>query len=846
MAGLTLKNHRYTLILLHFVIFSIGLIKITNIITQIVYTKLHFKYTISLVYGWMCSNHSDPLKLPVLIHYLLSLVALFLFYGICFWVLRHNGRYDLISKKKRNIIIYLIISLIFNLFYFLSHGNLREMIFTILWFVFSTYLPFQYLKSKKMIKIKGFNNKFLLSNTHYYILTLIVIIQFLFFFYPLCFKKMLVLNEYLDIPEKTILENNIIVDNSDFIKQHKIGGFIKYDPRIDNGKTPSYPKNKYIQLSYTPMLDYFIKEEERSLKYRYDKDEGILFLKGAMSAQERKQLLSFYKYNFVNQNAINFLFVESSNEARAFKTKAYSLLEKSFIRNNIMEIHNQITAGWFFFHHSWMLNPILAVEKGAHYSTQPFIYGLGSAYTVKTIMKWFDGMNYQTYFKVMFSFYPIYFLLFVTIVFAIFKRMDYLLMAAILLSCSIFALGDEMIRLAPGYNPLRHLFDMPIFLLYFYFLRNSKIIFLVSSLILCIGAVVWSKDFGICLLIAISTTEIIRLALNKGKKISFVFLIFIDFLGLWLYFNFGSKNPNLIYMLLGFGTPSTPTIFVMLILFFVSVVSVFYVVFLSNHRKNPFLILSLSVFLYIQLGMIYFIWYPSPHHLWVISIPAILFFLTWCHILEPMIVKRSNQAVFTFGLVIVVFFLYLPLLGHFYYERAKITSVFSNHVVYDWKLKNAMFQSTMEPELFQQSIDLINKYSSSPNIYLISKYDSFLTVIANKYNAIPTVNIALDLISKKITNFFWSRIQQNGPEHIFMDTDINRDFNGDILDINDHLATQKNYSLSFGRAAMLTNLKNLSCRIALLYKPIEKGKLITVYKRREIELSNQEIDCSID
>lgn len=888
MTGLVFKkNARDTFILLHFIIFSIGLVKLTKVITGVVYSKLHFNYTLSLVYSWMCSDCSDPLKLPVLLHYLSSLFVLFLFYTVCFWVLwysskssvldsffgfdsLHNsgevqakvqrgvsedsalsrkrykqiGGYDLFSNKKINIIIYLSASLIFNLIYFLSSGHLLVMGLSMLWLLFSLYLPFQYLKLTKIVSTRQMKNRFLFSNTSYYVLILIVIMQFLFLFYPLCFKKMLVVNEYMDIPEKTILENHVVVDNTDFIKAHKIGGFIKYDPRIDNGATPEVPENKRIKLSYAPMLDYFVSIYGREYKYNYDKKNGVLSLKGEMTSQDHEELLSFYKFDFRNQKAINQLFITSIKEARFFKSKAYSNDETNFINKNMLEIRNQTRAGWFFFHHSWMLNSILAVAHGAGFSTQPFIYGLGSAYTVSAIMKCIGGIDYQTYFKVIFSFYPIYFVLFLVVIFAIFKRLDYLLMAAMLLSCAIYAVGDEVIRLAPGYNPIRHLFDMPVFLLYFYYVRRSKIVFLLCSMILCVGSVLWSKDFGICLLIAISVTETIRLLLDKHRQKSVFFTLALSGLfGILIYFLGGSKNPNLIYMLLGLGTPSTPPLFIILALIFVSVVSLFYVKLIRNYIDNPMFALSLSLFFYIQLSLIYFIWNPSPHHLLVVSIPGILFLLTWYNMCEATLRDKCNGNMMALCLAIVFVFLYLPVLGSFYYERVKINQIFSGHVVYDWKLKNASFQSTMDPELFQQSIDLINEYDKAPSIYLISKYDSLLTVIADKYNAIPTVNVALDLISKKTTNAFWSVVQHNAPEYIFMDTDINRSFNGDIIDSNDHMAANQNYIASLGRAAMLTNLKNLSCRVAVLYKPVKQGKLITVYKRRDDAQFEQEIEC---
>lgn len=89
--------------------------------------------------------------------------------------------------------------------------------------------------------------------------------------------------------------------------------------------------------------------------------------------------------------------------------------------------------------------------------------------------------------------------IFLTVVYQLFRRADFVCMGAVLLSTSILMLGYQLILLAPGYNPMRHIFDMVMIFFFFRYLQKNSLLYLCMTLVTGFIAVLWSKDFGLFL-----------------------------------------------------------------------------------------------------------------------------------------------------------------------------------------------------------------------------------------------------------------------------------------------------------------------------------------------------------
>lgn len=825
-----------TFFLLHYALFSIGLVKISQFLAVITYRTFDFSTTINGVCEWM--GEGSPEKLELLLQYIYCILAYLLYYLIGFLTI-HFAQSDTIEKglihNTKTLFSYCLGAIALNTLFLFAQGKLLNVILLIIWFLTFFSISLLCIVSPHILQIirQGIitstavvHKRPALLNSSYVLLISAIFIQFLLVFSPYIYKTMSITNDYLDIPEKTILSNYNVVDNTAFINAHEINGLIKYDPRTGQGETPPYLKENYIKLAHTPILDSFIKKRKknRSPLYFYDNKTGILSVRGPMSVRDTIQLNHIYSNNPQSQKSINHLFISSNEPQNLHTHKKYTKDEIDFIKNNEHEMATQAQAGWFFFHHAWVFNPIHAIALGADPLHQPLIYGLGSALVMKKMMEYAGGINYQTYFKVLYAFYPLYFLIFLVTIFLVFKRMDFVCIAAALFSVCIFEITDEAIRLAPGFNPIRHFLDMPAFLMFYLYLKNSKPGYLCCSIVLSLFAVLWSKDFGICILLSISAAAMLQAMLVKRRPYLTLVPSFIAcLLGLGLYLIPIGETSNSIYLLLGYATPKTPKIYMLISLLLISAVTTAYIHFI-HLKKDPFFFLSLALFFYFQLGLVYFLWNPTPHHFFVAIIPFVFLLLTWAQMFD----KRGSFFPYFFCTLSIFVFLYLPTLYYFYEGRKILRKEFSTHVIYPWTFKNATFKSTMDPELFDKSVQLISSYEKSPRVYLVSKYDSIMTGISDKYNALNTVNLALDLISKSDINRFFSLIKTNAPQYIFMDTDIARNFNGDIFE-----AHSGNYRPSKNRAAMLTNIHQLYDKLITLYTPGEQAGLLTVYKRKD-------------
>jgi hypothetical protein len=283
-------------------------------------------------------------------------------------------------------------------------------------------------------------------------------------------------------------------------------------------------------------------------------------------------------------------------------------------------------------------------------------------------------------------------------------------------------------------------------------------------------------------------------------------------------------NYNLLYMLLGCTLPDTSLTKICMLLTGIGLGYVFFV----SYRKweSDYYWLSLNLFFYLQMQLLYYVWYPSTAHFLVLAPTIIL----GCLAVLAFLCKPKQDAIPGLNLAVVVSLigLYIPSYYKFYQEKMTHQQLFATHVVHDWRFPYAQFQTTMEPNLFADTRQLIDKYSSLPAIYLLSKYDAIIPVLVQRYNRLPVVNLALDLISQRDITRCKQVIDQDKPQYLFVDSDSHRDMRGDILVAGD----DREYSESYGRFGVMRNLKSLFDQIREDYVLQESGSLISVYKRK--------------
>ena len=152
--------------------------------------------------------------------------------------------------------------------------------------------------------------------------------------------------------------------------------------------------------------------------------------------------------------------------------------------------------------------------------------------------------------------------------------------------------------------------------------------------------------------------------------------------------------------------------------------------------------------------------------------------------------------------------------------------------IYDWDFKKASLRSTIDPVYFSDSIKLIDKYTpkDTATIGIVSQYDALLLFLSDKLSALPHFDLASCLMSSTESNIFVHALQKNNPEYLFVDSDIDIPYILDIVSIRAY--GEVLHFESRQRATVLNEMHNIYQRVINNYEPVERGKLLTVYKRK--------------
>lgn len=818
---LTMQNA----ILLYFVIFSVGLCKLTWVMSRYIEQYIDLHEVLNQMSDWAASFPHE--KLPQLLFFCFSVVALFLFWGLYFGLSFNKNKWPVKSPPASWVVTYFVAAALLNL----GLVPIAKYLFldTFAWLFGFFALPGFLYKQKIKTSIAGLETKFYLAPNVIWVMTGLVTMLFIFLFVPFIFKPLQIVNEFMDVPEQTLFANGQAVDNMQYLNQHPIGGLHLYDPRHDQGAVTESVDIAKVKLPWTPTLSHFLNGAGHAL-FVYDESSQTLSIKGRMPKRAYRELLDIYQNDRDSMQQVKQLFVQANQIENLNKKHIYTPEEQEFIRKNRSEVAQKIKAGWFFFHHSWVLNPILAISLGADASKQVFIYGVGSAVFLQHVLKKMGGISFQNYFAATFAVYPIYFLIFLAVLYRIFKRADFVCIGAILLSTSFFILGYQMILLAPGYNPMRHVFDMLIILLFFRYIQKNTMLSLLMVVLAGWTAIVWSKDFGLFLMLPCLGTVIIKNCVLSRQAYAHFLVAGLGLIiaGILYCLPIHGVNYNFLYMLLGVTMPGTSTIRISIVLFGIGLMYVFFV--RSKKVDSDYYWLSLGLFFYFQLQLIYYIWYPSVQHFLVLAPIIIIGGLT----LVRLGYDTNKETVTGCRLVLLssLLFLYLPSLYSFNKEKTDHHRVFEAHIVHNWDFKYARFQTTMEPYVFGETVRLIEKYTPDSAMVLISKYDDILPVLAHRYNALPVVNLALDLISNRDTNRCIQAINLNKPQYVLVDSDIHRDLRGDVVLPHGHWGAITQYDESYGRFMVIKNMRTLFDAIQQDYSLLEQGSLLSVYQRK--------------
>jgi hypothetical protein len=759
----------------YFVINSIGLIIFSMFVAYILGNLAQPSvYFFANLYPWARPSPGSLGKLSSVLQYVLPIIALLIHYAIYLRLSKYvTDSVEIIDKNSQQKIgFYFLISIVINalLLFIGMEQKLILGVLSILWCVLFLWAPYSVFRTRPL--------NIALPNWFLCTVLCVISIQYVAIFVPLITKPILIPNDYINISEKTLLRSGRMVDNIGYINEHKIAGLEIYDPRKPN---PNFNPNP-------------------------NPNPNLKVVDSLMSSG-------------------------SAVFTHILPPTLISDEVQDFLERNSIELSSQTKAGWFLYHHGYNFGPMNALSLGASPYQQTMVYGWLNMVTQGKLLEILGSSNYQGYFKLYFAEYLAYFAIFIFGIWAIFKRLGTVLFAVILTVSALFLVGIEIVKLAPGFNPVRHIFDVPAFYMLYRYLAQDRKIYLILSCALAIFSILWSKDFGLFLALSVGGAVLFKgIKQRPFQLIPLFFGLITAVSGMLLYFYpMPGANPTAMYMLLGVGAPvaSSGNVFGLLI-----IVSLLLTATIAIKQSQAYTILAVGLVLYFVQSLTYYIWYPQLHHIWgvapVFILWLVLLFNGWVSQSENGEKRQSTV------LILLLIFVYLPASVSFYWGMHAYNQTFKNHQLYHWSFGKAGFVSTMEPTLFEEATSLVKQYSPNSNgIFIVSKYDHILPILAGRYSAMPYNELPTNLASPREVKIASEAILKNKPAFLFVDSDIGRNLNGEVPAESDPVTIKlKLFGEARARVMVLEGLNEVYTRVANKYERCENGRLISVYCRK--------------
>lgn len=514
-----------------------------------------------------------------------------------------------------------------------------------------------------------------------------------------------------------------------------------------------------------------------------------------------------------------------------------SSLRKKLVLENNTEYFYQLSNRGAFNHIGHVLNPVNEFLGGKDTSQIYFQYGLGFSFVYKWTMELFGGLSFQNYYKCH-IFYILYWALYILVSIYLFRSAFYVLFSALALASSFFMLGYDALVVAPGVNPLIHFFDIPLLFFLCRYFKSRKVYDLIFTLGLGIMGFFLNSQFGLLGLLATLLTLGMFYFENEAgaKRLTMMALlplaIIIPLVISRTFFPIAT-DAMFGYFLKGYFSfrPSKEIVTIV-----IANAAISYALLLwKRNDTNPFKYVFVFLFLYFQALLVYYYWSGFINHFWPIFPIMGLQILAMAKMLErsPFLDYKWVKVVCSCVILAISITLLTNSLKTYYKQKKIYTKIFTTHKVYSWDFERAKIRSTIDPAPLSDSVTLLQKYSGSGDkdkgVIIISVFDNILPLLAERYSLMPFFEMQWFLISKKEVDASVLRIKQLKPEYIFVGHEVESDqFSDPWSHIFDESFAEAERASSRGR---LAELRNVFKAFSLDYIPIEKGPLLTVYKR---------------
>ncbi|WP_141089747.1 hypothetical protein, partial [Campylobacter concisus] len=421
-----------------------------------------------------------------------------------------------------------------------------------------------------------------------------------------------------------------------------------------------------------------------------------------------------------------------------------------FISYNIFEQNMQVLSRYYWHEASFMLLPISDIKSYRNNSEIFSQYGYFSLYTIDYISEMLGGFNINNFEKSKNIVNLVYFLITVYFIVSLFDDIT-LRGCLILLACiRLLFIPYYAYHYAPGVIDTRHFFDLIIVLLLYYASRAPKpskyLLFLAS--LLAVLSILMSNDFGLFIFVSLLGTFIIRYVLLTiyEKRLSIIRLVLVAIYAISGFVSYIEyplmKNPSIKYFLDGFYSFNIPMTLFFFILAIVAIQWLMLILFFNKLKEYKYLDSYIFLLFYTEFLYTYFIWKLDN-----LSMNVFIFSLPFFIVLAA--IKIKYKQVLHSIIFICLIFYYIKLPFAYFSDIYNFNLIFNNHKTYVWNHDRAGgIVSTYSFELFEDSLKLIDKYSSSDSkIYMISKYDNVLQFFSKKYSGLKYFELKSFLVS---------------------------------------------------------------------------------------------------
>lgn len=763
-----------------------------------------------------------------LLAYILAVPTFFIYYGFFFWLINHPN--TKITKNYIRVLRSWKKTLLWFLFAGVMFGVSRaSSVFIVRLVAFAFVFLFPMFRSVVWInKILPVLYKFAL---------LFAGVWFLYIVLPPILLPLKVPNEYLNIPTHftwtKIKETANKKGKNDLLAvlpDTESSFFKNYNPLLN-------PKDRLALCMDVSDITPFVRAEENKplngdhsffvqgnrLCFSWIMEEKTEnFISGLLNKEEEREF----------RNILSRLELEYNTLVNiTFKNKPQiEVLKKIW-----PQLHWQVLSRGFIHHHNHLFGPAHAYLKGQPVRELFMQYGFLNTIGLAWLLDNTVGFNYSNYIHFYYLFYPLYYICLFWFAWILLKDKHYWSSLLFIAVGALSGMTYLSIILGPGTNPARHFFDIfTIITFYLYLTKNSKCWLALSLFSVWLG-ILNNMHFGAFMFISLAGVLFIKNVSDWKNKNTFelISLVLLAIVSLLLFgmYSVGSRSVEEYFLhgLLAFPFRNT---LIMAIFFLISLIYLLIAYHWKKHLPKNYLLLLL-VF-YSQGVLLYFLRSAAAVHLYamlpIFALTVLLALQLFFDTIYPNSIKKKKQASYVIISLSVIFF--LCTLYPFEHSRKETIGRLQDRQSYYWTLPNTFFETTMPQEPFAQAASLINKYVSGPAIYLISQYDNILPIVSDKYNKMPFVDMQWYLFTKKEFNLALDTIQKNKPEYLFVDSDIERNFFLDIIRKETPVIGYL-YEESIWRAERLTQMQKIFEKVQADYEPVERGELITVYRRKK-------------